>query len=74
MMDFYHYKDYENLMQQATSHSQSTTNQALMNIINSAYPSMPSGYPNYYYYKVNMKYYLPGSNTPTSSKTISIGY
>lgn len=74
IMDYYHYKDYENLLQQASNHYQKGSNTALMNLLNTPYPSMQAGYPNYTYYKVTMKYYLPRSNTPTSSKTISIGY
>jgi hypothetical protein len=74
IMDYYHYKDYENLLQQAANHSLNNSNQALINILNSPYPSMLAGYPGYYYYNVELKYYLPGSDTPTSSKTISIGY
>ena len=74
IMDYYQYKDYDDLLQQASENALKDTNQALINILNTPYPSMQAGYPNYNYYKVNLKYYLPGSNTPTSSKTISIGY
>jgi hypothetical protein len=74
LMDFYQYKDYNNLVQQASAHQQKTVNQALINILNSTYPSMLAGYPSYYYYKIIVKYYIPGTNTPTSSKIINIGY
>jgi len=73
-MDYYQYKDYENLVQQAAIHQLRTVNQAIRNILNSSYPSMLAGYPNYYYYKIIVKYYIPGTNTPTSSKIINIGY
>jgi len=74
IMDYYHYKDYENLLQQAANHSLNNSNQALINLLNTPYPSMQAGYPDYYYYNVELKYYIPGTETPTSSKTISIGY
>ncbi len=74
IMDYYHYKDYENLLQQAASYGSNSSNQALNNLLITPYPSLLAGNPNYIYYKVKLKYFIPGVNTPTSSKTISIGY
>lgn len=74
IMDYWHYHDYEDLLQQAANHALNNSNQALINILNTAYPSMQAGYPGYYYYNAELKYIIPGTDTPTSSKTISIGY
>lgn len=74
IMDYYQYKDYTILQNQAANHSQRATNIALKNILNSSYTSMLAGYPNYYYYKVVFKYFIPGSENNTSQKEISIGY
>jgi hypothetical protein len=73
-IDYYVYKDYNDLCQKAGCSNGLSGNDALKKLLETPYPSMLSGYPNYYYYKVEIKYFLPGKKMPNSSKTIKIGY
>jgi len=73
-IDYYVYKDYNDLCQKAGCSNGLSGNDALKKLLETPYPSMLSGYPNYYYYKVEIKYFLPGKKTPNSSKIVKIGY